>query len=85
MNRRSFFRMLGAGTAATVLPVIARAHEMTGHVEVKDAHQEVHPTHTSAYGAHTHSWCTCGSPHTHGCIGHLPLYHSGKSTQGFGI
>lgn len=77
MNRRSLFKAFGLGVASVAATTIAakasqgvpaQAVENLPPIEAEPSY--VHRLQTSALGAHTHSICTCDSPHTHGCVVH---------------
>jgi hypothetical protein len=79
MNRRHLFRLLGIGLSSVALAPLAAANEPLPDNE-PDTERAAVPAHTFVLGdPHTHSFgCTCGSPHTHGCMLHSS-YFSGRA------
>lgn len=82
MNRRSFFGLIAAATAGSAIaPRIAAAEDVPvmvpgrylGNGKWEGLASKSVPDHAhtlAAGGAHTHSFCSCHTAHTHTCMVH---------------
>lgn len=77
MNRRSLFKAVALGVASVAAATIAAkasqgvpAQVVENLPLIKTEPDYVYRLQASALPAHTHSICSCGGQHTHGCVVH---------------